>query len=73
MDTILVTFFITETQYLEVNRYQAKQGLKQPNDGEASFELILVDGSRYSHKGKLDFIGREVDTTTDEIVLPGIM
>ena len=69
VDTILVTFFITETQYLEVTRYQAKQGSKQPENGKASFELILVDGSLYDHNGKLDFIDREVDTTTGAILV----
>jgi membrane fusion protein (multidrug efflux system) len=69
VDTILVTFFITETQYLEFNRHKAKVGSKQPDDGEAKFELILIDGSLYGYNGKLDFVDREVDTTTGAMLV----
>lgn len=69
VDTILVTFFITETQYLEFSRHKAKVGSKQPDDGEAKFELILIDGSLYGYNGKLDFVDREVDTTTGAMLV----
>ncbi len=69
VDTILVTFFITETQYLNFTRYRAKMDSKQQDDGEAKFELILIDGSLYEHKGKLDFIDREIDTTTGAMLV----
>jgi membrane fusion protein (multidrug efflux system) len=69
IDTILVTFFITETQYLEFNRHKAKAGSKQQDDGEAKFELILIDGSLYGYNGKLDFVDREVDTTTGSMLV----
>ncbi|MCZ6471476.1 MAG: efflux RND transporter periplasmic adaptor subunit [Gammaproteobacteria bacterium] len=69
VDTILVTFFITETQYLEFSRHKAKVGSKQPDDGEAKFELILIDGSLYGYNGKLDFVDREVDTTTGSMLV----
>jgi len=69
VDTILVTFFITETQYLNFTRYRAKMDSKQQDDGEAKFELILIDGSLYEHKGKLDFVDREIDTTTGAMLV----
>ena len=73
IDTILVTFFITETQYLEFNRYKAKvepaQQYGREDDGENKFELILIDGSLYDYKGKLDFVDREVDTTTGAMLV----
>jgi membrane fusion protein (multidrug efflux system) len=69
VDTILVTFFITETQYLEFTRHRAKQVDKQVKESKANFELILVDGSLYSHPGKLDFIDREVNTDTGSILV----
>jgi membrane fusion protein (multidrug efflux system) len=69
VDTILVTFFITETQYLEFTRHKAKQVDKQVKESKANFELILVDGSLYSHPGKLDFIDREVNTDTGSILV----
>jgi membrane fusion protein (multidrug efflux system) len=64
LDTILVTFFITETQYLAVARHYAKAVSEESDDQEANYELILVDGSLYEHKGKPDFVDRAVDTTT---------
>jgi membrane fusion protein (multidrug efflux system) len=70
VDTILVTFFITETQFLAFTRYKAKlDPAEQADEGEARFELILVDGSLYGHKGRLDFVDREVDTTTGAMLV----
>ena len=73
IDTILVTFFITETQYLEFTRYRASRNATQQKiddeDQEANFELLLIDGSTYNHKGKLDFVDREVDTTTGAMLV----
>jgi len=70
VDTILVTFYITEAQYLEFARYKAKTDpAKQADDESDNFELILVDGSLYDHRGRLDFIDREVDTTTGAMLV----
>lgn len=68
VDTILVTFFITETQYLQIARITPEQW-EQQEDKEATFELILVDGSLYNHKGQADFVDREIDTTTGAILV----
>lgn len=68
VDTILVTFYITETQYLTVARFLAK-GLAEEREGEKNLELILVDGSVYDHKGKPDFVDREVDSTTGAMLV----
>lgn len=70
IDTILVEFFITETQYLKVARNlisefdRAVQSARREN-----LELILADGSLYDHKGKPEFIDREVDSTTGAILV----
>jgi len=70
VDTILVTFFITETQYLEFTRYKARNdSAERAKDDSDKFELILVDGSLYGHKGRLDFVDREVDTTTGAMLV----
>jgi membrane fusion protein (multidrug efflux system) len=84
INTVLVQFFITETEYLLVaRRYLAQTKPAKPEDREASLELILANGSLYEHKGRPDFIDREVDPTTgamlvqasfpnpDEILRPG--
>lgn len=69
VDTILVTFFITETQYLEIARYLETEEGKQRNTEESSYELILIDGSLYNHKGKADFVDRDVDPTTGAMLV----
>lgn len=69
VETILVTFFITENQYLEVARYLSEAGKKNVGEEKLSLELILVDGSVYKHPGKIDFVNREVDTTTGAMLV----
>ena len=69
VDTILVTFFITETQYLEITRYLSRADAKTAQDDPQPLELILIDGSVYKHSGKVDFINREVDTTTGAMLV----
>jgi len=64
VDTILVTFFITETQYLEYSRHQASRAGNESSDGANNIRMTLVDGSLYGHPGKVDFLDRNVDTTT---------
>ncbi|MBR9986148.1 MAG: efflux RND transporter periplasmic adaptor subunit [Desulfosarcina sp.] len=69
VDTILVTFYITETQYLELARHIAGADPEKTDDRKTSLELILVDGSVYKHKGQPDFVDREVDTTTGAMLV----
>ena len=69
IDTILVTFFITETQYLAVARHLISQKLEEQADQVSNLELILIDGSVYAHKGQADFINREVDPTTGAMLI----
>ena len=69
VETILVTFFITENQYLEVARYLSESGKKSVGEEKLSLELLLVDGSVYKHPGKIDFVNREVDTTTGAMLV----
>jgi len=84
VDTILVQFFITERQYLNIARFiQDEKKSVRKDQEETQFQLILVDGSVYEHMGKVDFIDREIDPTTgamlvqasfpnpDELLRPG--
>ncbi|MBW2611690.1 MAG: efflux RND transporter periplasmic adaptor subunit [Deltaproteobacteria bacterium] len=70
IDTVLVEFFITETQYLEWNRFM-KEREKTETDArkKAGLDLILADGSMYEHKGKVGFIDRQVDPTTGALLI----
>lgn len=70
IDTVLVDFFITEKQYLEVMRkYLSRELPSTGRQREQRLELILADGSLYGHKGKVDFIDREVDASTGAILV----
>lgn len=71
IDTVLVQFFITESQYLMFMR----RSMSKIDTGEldkakkSGLELILSDGSVYDHKGKADFVNREVDPTTGALLI----
>ena len=69
IDTILVTFFITETQYLAIARYLTESEPQKQREERNSLELILADGSVYTHKGNTDFIDREVNPTTGAMLI----
>ena len=69
VDPILVTFFITETHYLQLARLRAGAVAEEVENDEPDLQLILVDGSVYEHKGKVDFIDREVDPTTGAMLV----
>ncbi|MCJ7684265.1 MAG: efflux RND transporter periplasmic adaptor subunit [Desulfobacteraceae bacterium] len=71
IDTVLVQFFITESQYLMfMRRFMSKIDTGELDKAEKSgLELILSDGSVYNHKGKADFVNREVDPTTGALLI----
>jgi len=71
IDTVLVQFFITETQYLMfMRRHMAQIEKGKFEEAEkANLELILSDGSIYKHKGKPDFVNREVDPQTGALLI----
>jgi membrane fusion protein (multidrug efflux system) len=65
-----VEFFITETQYLLLaRRHQHRNDSADQGERADDLELILADGSLYKHKGKVDFIDREVDSTTGAMLI----
>ena len=71
IDTVLVQFFITESQYLMfMRRHMTDQNAGIVDETErADLELILSDGSVYTHKGKGDFVNREVDPGTGALLI----
>lgn len=68
---IRVQFFLSENEYLRIARnYMNKYEKRiQKNDEIIDIQLILADGSLYKHKGKMDFIDRNVDPSTGAILL----
>ncbi len=71
IDTVLVQFFITESQYLMLMRTHIveREEKRAAKDEKAELELILSDGSVYPHKGKADFVNREVDPQTGALLI----
>jgi membrane fusion protein, multidrug efflux system len=70
IDTVLVEFFITETQYLQLARqFSSKAESAARNARKENLELILADGSLYDYKGKPEFVDRNVDPTTGAILV----
>jgi membrane fusion protein (multidrug efflux system) len=72
IETMLVQFFITESQYLQMSRRLLElesAALDTRAPPEANLELILADGSIYEHKGRFDFLDRGIDPTTGSILL----
>ncbi len=68
IDNIRVEFFLTESEYLYFFR-KNKDEVNNDDHKKVSLELILADGSLHKHKGKIDFIDRNVDPTTGAILL----
>ena len=71
IDTVLVEFFITETEYLRSLRHllSLNDSAIDGDSGQPKLELILADGSVYGHKGKIDFADRSIDPTTGSLLI----
>ncbi len=70
IDTVLVEFFITEQQYLQIARFTGTRLSETTKRSDAArLELKLADGSTYDHQGKIDFIDRGIDPSTGAILV----
>lgn len=70
IDSVLVDFFITETEYLSfIRRGIAKDKGKDKDQRKSGLVMILADGSEYEHKGRVDFGDREVDPATGAMLI----
>lgn len=63
MDPIYVIFYAAEQDLIEAR----KAGLLKGTKVALSPHLQLADGSMYAHPGKLDYLGIQVEQTTDTI------
>ncbi len=68
IDPIFVQFPISEQEYLGLRKIFLAKASRQADE----LELILSDGSVYDHKGKIDIIGREVESSTGTLRIRGI-
>jgi len=72
IDTILVRFSISESEYLEIMRYIAKlraEGKAWTKENRQPLKLILADGSVHAEDGYIDFANREIDPTTGTMMI----
>lgn len=70
--SVLVEFFLTESQYLGVAHHikaSGKEGLSREKAANIDIQLILADGSVYPQKGTLNFLDRQIDPTTGAILV----
>ncbi len=68
-NVVLVEFFIAENQYLAIARHMVENKSKQAELTRApDIRLILSDGYHYPHKGKPNFLDRQMDPATGAIL-----
>lgn len=71
-DTIRLSFFLSENEYLTMARYAMKakaEGLDEEVDQDGKLELVLSDGSVHPYPGNFDFIDRNVNSETGSIMI----
>jgi len=66
VDPIKVTFAVSEQEYLRLSKQY------KPTDPTPPLDLILADGTVYSHQGKYAFAGRQVNQSTGAIEATGL-
>lgn len=72
LSSIRVQFFLTEREYLKVAKEMIVRTSSKVETKEVDrieLQLILADGEIYPHKGKVDFIDRNVDSETGSILV----
>lgn len=74
IDSVRVEFFLSESDYLNLYDQAKEMSEKEvkrteDEDSQGGLELILADGRTFGHKGKVDFIDRQVDPTTGAILI----
>lgn len=67
--SVLVEFFLTETLYLRIARHMVKVKAQEAEFTRTpDIQLILSDGYHYPHKGKPNFLDRQIDPATGAIL-----
>tara|TARA_R110000787_G_scaffold15134_3_gene46826 strand:- start:42360 stop:43574 length:1215 start_codon:yes stop_codon:yes gene_type:complete len=72
ISTIRVQFFLSENEYLRIAKEiskRTKAKTEKAKTEKVEIELILSDGSMFDQKGELDFIDRNIDTSTGTILV----
>jgi RND family efflux transporter MFP subunit len=72
VDPIKVYFTVSEPQYLEWRRRFPTESSRLAADKNLRLQLILADGSTYSHEGSFYFADRQVNESTGAIRIAGL-
>src|SRR3981189_1923632 len=72
VDPIKVYFTVSEAEYLDFNRRFPTESSRQAEFRRLPLDLILADGTRYAHQGKVFFADREVNQATGAIRIAGL-
>lgn len=68
IDPIFVQFPISEQEYLDLRKFF----LAKASGHQDELELVLSDGTVFDHKGKIDIVGREVESSTGTLKIRGL-
>jgi membrane fusion protein (multidrug efflux system) len=71
LDPVYADFTQSANDLLRLKRAAEAGLLTSPNPGEAVVQLLLDDGTPYSHQGRLLFSEAAVDATTGQVTLRG--
>ncbi len=69
IDTMLVDFYLTESDYLRIFRELSAKEEKGEREVKNNLELILSDGTVHKNKGNVNFIDRGIDATTGAVLI----
>jgi len=73
LDPIHVHVTQSSSELLRLKRELASGRLQRANNAEASIQLLLEDGSKYPHAGRLTFSGITVDAGTGSVTLRAVV
>ncbi len=71
MDPIYVIFHLSRSQVFDVQKLKRRGGAFDLKD--MVIEVVLSDGKLFENKGRVDFIGTEIDPSTDSVTIRGIL
>lgn len=73
LDPIHVHVTQSSSELLRLKRELASGRLQRASDAEARIQLVLEDGSKYPHAGRLTFSGVTVDAGTGSVTLRAVV
>src|SRR5438034_5760911 len=72
VDPIKVYFPVSEKGYLNYIKENPDAAKRAEQERQLGLEMILADGSRYTHEGSFSFADRQVDVKTGTLRLQGL-